>query len=101
MSWGAGRVPSLRGMEGLGMERRGRTSRSCFLAFLWRHFESGSGWGTCWLRPGWGLEGGGGWGRGFENLTGALVERLGEVLYKAQRTSLITHFRGLAFTLAS
>lgn len=95
-----GGAPSLRGTERLGIGRRGRTSQSCFLTFVWHCSESGSGWGTCWLRPGWGLEARGGWARGLETLGGALVERVGEsVLYKVDLTSLIMHFMGLAFTL--
>lgn len=40
-------------------------------------------------------------GRDLENLGGALVERVGEVvLYKVHLTSLIMHFMGLAFTLS-
>lgn len=73
-----GGVSSLRGIERLGLVRMGGTSQSCFLTFFWQCPECGSGWGTCWLRPGWGLEGQRRMGRGLENLGGAMVERVGE-----------------------
>lgn len=78
VGWWVGGVSSLRGTERLGMVRMSGTSQSCFLTFLWHCSECGSGWGTCWLRPGWGLESQRRLGRGLENRGGAVGERVGE-----------------------